>query len=126
MSLGALRDGCRERAISPTCRVRAMLGSRMAQVEACRIYLGARKARAKGDPGMILRALALAVMVLGSGCVVDGLDEPRTEEAQQSVLLCDGWLCGTNSPQIAEFGFWQLHMPPVLGTAGLPNNVGLQ
>jgi hypothetical protein len=98
----------------------------MTQVEARRIYLGARKARAKGDPGMILRALALAVMVLGSGCVVDGIDEPRTEETQQSVLLCDGWLCGTNSPQIAEFGFWQLQMPPVLGTAGQPNNVGLQ
>jgi hypothetical protein len=58
--------------------------------------------------------------------VVDGVDEPRTEEVQQQVLLCDGWLCGTNSPQIAEFGFWQLQMPPVLGTPGQPNNVGLQ
>lgn len=31
-----------------------------------------------------------------------------------------------NSPQIAEFGFWELNLPTTLGVAGLPNNVGLQ
>ncbi|HEX7837931.1 MAG TPA: ADYC domain-containing protein [Kofleriaceae bacterium] len=35
-------------------------------------------------------------------------------------------MCGTNSPQIAEFGFWELNLPTTLGVAGLPNNVGLQ
>lgn len=75
---------------------------------------------------MIPRALALAATVVSTGCVMDGFDEPRTEQTQQAIVLCDGWLCGTNSPQIAEFGFWQLQLPPALGTPGQPNNVGLQ
>ena len=35
-------------------------------------------------------------------------------------------MCGTNSPVIAQFGFWDLNLPSTLGTAGLPNNVGMQ
>jgi hypothetical protein len=63
----------------------------------------------------------MLAVVLGA-CVTDL--EPTTGELEQS--LCDGWMCGTNSPQIAEFGFWDLNLPTVLGTPGLPNLRGLQ
>lgn len=75
---------------------------------------------------MSLRMSALAVMVLGAGCMNGEAVEPNTADVQQDFQLCDGWLCGTNSPQIAEFGFWELNAPPVLGTPGLANNVGMQ
>ncbi len=76
---------------------------------------------------MFLRISTLAaVVVLGVGCVAGDVDEPRMGAIQQDFQLCDGWLCGTNSPQIAEFGFWELNLPTMLGTLGLPNNVGMQ
>jgi hypothetical protein len=75
---------------------------------------------------MLLRISMLVVMVLGAGCMIGEVDEPQVGAVQQDIQLCDGWLCGTNSPQIAEFGFWELNLPPAPGTAGLPNNVGMQ
>jgi hypothetical protein len=78
---------------------------------------------------MSLRMSAFAV-VLGAGCMTGALDEPPTDNVQQAIGLdpetCDEFMCGTNSPQIAEFGFWELNLPTVLGTPGLPNNVGMQ
>ena len=48
-------------------------------------------------------------------------------EAQQAAGGgCAEYMCGTNSPQIAEFGFYELNLPRSPGTPGLPNNVGLQ
>jgi hypothetical protein len=75
---------------------------------------------------MLLRVSTLVLVVLGVGCVTGEVDEPKTGDVQQDIQLCDGWLCGTNSPEIAEFGFWELNLPPVLGTPGLANNVGMQ
>jgi ADYC domain len=76
---------------------------------------------------MSLRVSTLALVVLGAGCATSDLAEPQVAAVQQDVVqLCDGWLCGTNSPQIASFGFWELNFPTVLGTPGLPNNVGMQ
>jgi hypothetical protein len=69
---------------------------------------------------MFLR-VSILVVVLGA-CVAEV--EPFTGEAQQS--LCAGWMCGTNSPQIAEFGFWDLNAPPSLTIPGQPNIRGLQ
>jgi len=76
---------------------------------------------------MSLRISSLVVAALGVGCVSSDLDgaaeDPHTSTVQQG--LCGPYMCGTNSPQIAEFGFWDLNLPPSLGVAGLPNNVGL-
>src|SRR4051812_17826259 len=74
---------------------------------------------------MSLRISTLAVVVLGVGCVNGDVDEPQTGDVQQNVLDCDIIMCGTNSPQIAEFGFWDLNLP-TLRTASLPNNVGFR
>ena len=76
---------------------------------------------------MSLRISALVLVALGAGCATGDLgaaDEPPTSTVQQGI--CSAWMCGTNSPQIAEFGFWELNLPTTLGTWGLPNNVGLQ
>lgn len=76
---------------------------------------------------MFLRISLLAMVVaLGAGCVSGDVDEPQAGTVQQDIQLCDGWLCGTNSPQIANFGFWELNLPQSLGVAGQPNNVGMQ
>jgi len=79
---------------------------------------------------MSLRLSALAV-VLCTGCMAGSVDEPHTGNVRQLVGgpddgTCDEFMCGTNSPQIAEFGFWELNLPEKLGSAGLPNNVGMQ
>ncbi|HMG23964.1 MAG TPA: ADYC domain-containing protein [Kofleriaceae bacterium] len=63
--------------------------------------------------------------VVGAGCLSSVVDEPVAAEASE-IGSCDAFMCGTNSPQIAEFGFWELQMPPVYGTPGAPNNVGMQ
>lgn len=52
--------------------------------------------------------------------------EPRAGSVQQGILTCQEFLCGTNSPQIAEFGFWDLNLAPAIGTLGMPNIRGLQ
>jgi hypothetical protein len=39
---------------------------------------------------------------------------------------CNVTMCGTNSPVIAEFGFWDLNIPTEAGTWGLPNAGGIQ
>jgi ADYC domain len=84
---------------------------------------------------MSLRVSTLVVLALGAGCVMAGCviedatddgEPPDTAEVDQQSALCDGWLCGTNSPEIAGFGFWELNLPTVLGSPGLPNNVGLR
>lgn len=75
---------------------------------------------------MFLRVSILAAVVLGVGCVGVDVDQPQTRNIQQNFQVCEEWLCGTNSPQIAEFGFWELNLPPALGTPGLPNNAGMQ
>jgi hypothetical protein len=68
---------------------------------------------------------ALAVVVFGVGCVNGDVDPPQVGGVQQDVLTCDEFMCGTNSPQIAEFGFWELNLPS-LRTTSLANNVGLR
>ena len=75
---------------------------------------------------MFLRIPALAVVVLGVGCVAGDVDEPRVGAVQQDIGGCDEFMCGTNSPQIAQFGFWELNLPSTLGAAGLPNNASMQ
>jgi hypothetical protein len=58
-----------------------------------------------------------------------GVDEPLTGDVAQAFNgsgNCQEWLCGTNSPEIANFGFWELNLPPSIGTPGLANNVGFQ
>lgn len=72
---------------------------------------------------MSLRVAAVVAMV-GVGCGIEV--EPRWSGVEQDILTCDEFMCGTNSPQIAQFGFWELNQPPALGTLGKPNNVGLQ
>lgn len=75
---------------------------------------------------MSLRFSALCAVALGAGCLaVDGIDAP-TSDVAQPLLDCDEYMCGTNSPQIAELGFWDLQVPPTLGTPGAPNNMGIQ
>jgi hypothetical protein len=78
---------------------------------------------------MSLRLSALAV-VLCAGCMAGNVDEPQTSNVRQLVGgpddgTCDEFMCGTNSPQIAEFGFWELNLPTDLKPS-LPNNVGMQ
>jgi hypothetical protein len=52
---------------------------------------------------MFLRFSTVAVMVLvGAGCVNGGVDEPQAGSVQQGILGCPVFMCGTNSPQIAE------------------------
>jgi ADYC domain len=75
---------------------------------------------------MSLRISAIAMVVLGVGCVNGDVDEPAAGVIQQDVIDCDEFMCGTNSPQIAQFGFWELNLPPALGVAGAPNNAGVQ
>jgi len=68
------------------------------------------------------------VVALVAGCVGGEVAEPTLGELAQNSGggNCDEFMCGTNSPQIAEFGFWELNLPTSLGAAGKPNNVGLQ
>ena len=73
---------------------------------------------------MSLRMFALVVL-LGAGCVNGDVDPPQVGSVQQAVLTCDEFMCGTNSPQIAELGFWELNLPSEHGP-GLANNVGLR
>ncbi len=77
---------------------------------------------------MFLRFSTVAVMVLvGAGCENGDVDEPQLAGVQQNFGGgCDVFMCGTNSPQIAEFGFWDLNLPTSFGTPGLPNIKGLQ
>lgn len=71
---------------------------------------------------MSLRMCSLVMMVT-AGCAAS---EPPTAATAAEIGSCDAFMCGTNSPQIAEFGFWDLHLPPSLDVAGLPNKVGMQ
>ncbi len=65
-------------------------------------------------------------MLLGAACAVDDAD-PREDAVQQGIGGgCAEWACGTNSPQIANFGFWEMASPTVEGALGAPNNAGLQ
>ena len=78
---------------------------------------------------MTLRSLALCAIALAPGCLLT--DEPDDTTAQTTQAAggggnCDEFMCGTNSPEIAEFGFWDLQVPPAWGTYGSPNNVGLK
>jgi hypothetical protein len=75
---------------------------------------------------MYLRISAF-VLLLG-GCLTPVTEEPPASSSQQGLGggNCDVFMCGTNSPQIAEFGFWDLNLPPALGTLGARNNIGLQ
>lgn len=78
---------------------------------------------------MSLRISSLVALVLGAGCAtgdLDGSTEPKTDHVEQGLIQCPPYMCGTNSPQIAEFGFWDLNLPPALGVPGVANNVGLQ
>jgi hypothetical protein len=56
----------------------------------------------------------------------DGGGDGATASVSSAIGSCDAFMCGTNSPQIAEFGFWDLNLPLTLGTLGKPNNVGMQ
>lgn len=63
-------------------------------------------------------------LILGVGCT--GIGEPHIADTDQAIETCTYYECGSNSPQIAEHGFWELNLPTTLGTPGLANNVGLQ
>ena len=75
---------------------------------------------------MSARMCGLVMAVVGAGCAVGEDDAPVAVQASESLGDCDAFMCGTNSPQIAEFGFWDLNLPPAFGFAGAPNNVGMQ
>jgi hypothetical protein len=74
---------------------------------------------------MYLRASLLAATILGAGCVSDDPGVSLDAVQQDIGGGCDTWMCGSNSPQIAEFGFWDLHTPPNAFTPGKPNEAGL-
>jgi len=77
---------------------------------------------------MLLRTSALVAVTLGVGCLPNDAAEPATAGVQQDVggSTCQEWMCGTNSPEIANFGFWELNLPPAISTPGSPNNAGFQ
>jgi len=79
---------------------------------------------------MSLRMSSVIALMLGAGCVAGETDdvgsEPSTGNVEQTITTCPEYMCGTNSPQIAQFGFWDLNLPTSLGAWGLPNNVGFQ
>lgn len=80
---------------------------------------------------MNLRASLLAVIVLGTSCAIDdGVDDSEpAAQATQAVGggSCQEWMCGTNSPEIANFGFWDMGQPPLDRSApGAANRVGIQ
>jgi hypothetical protein len=35
-------------------------------------------------------------------------------------------MCGTNAPHIAQLAFWELNLPSVIGSPGLPNTSGIE
>ncbi|HEX8111100.1 MAG TPA: hypothetical protein VF516_25395, partial [Kofleriaceae bacterium] len=63
--------------------------------------------------------------VLGAGCMT-GAGEPTAAQGSPLTGDCDAFMCGTNSPQIAEFGFWELKLPTTVDVPGARNNVGLR
>jgi hypothetical protein len=80
---------------------------------------------------MDLRVSLLAVMMLGSACALDETDassgpDETLSEVQQNIDGCGGWQCGTNSPEIANLGFWEMASPTVEGVMGPPNSAGIQ
>ena len=78
---------------------------------------------------MHFRASLIALMLLGSACALDqpeASDEPAQAQVEQAFSGCGGWQCGTNSPEIANFGFWDLASPVSEGVLGAPNVAGLQ
>lgn len=74
---------------------------------------------------MSVRISSLVVAVLGAGCMTDA-GEPAAIKGSPLTGDCDAFMCGTNSPQIAEFGFWDLKLPTTVDVPGQRNNVGLQ
>jgi hypothetical protein len=74
------------------------------------------------------RFSALCAVVLGAGCLpVDASERAANGQVQQPLAAdCDEYMCGTNSPQIAELGFWDLQVPPAYGVPGAANPAGLQ
>src|SRR3954470_7541363 len=102
----------------------------LTQTHPGRIYQGARRPGRKVTR-MLLRISALVAVALAAGCMNGGIDadEPPTGAVQQAFSgssTCQEWLCGTNSPEIANFGFWDLNLPPSLGTPGKRNNADFQ
>ena len=79
---------------------------------------------------MSLRISTLVMVALGAGCAMDDLDslagDPPSGGVQQAFTQCPEFMCGTNSPEIANLGFWDLNLPTTLGVPGLPNLRGLQ
>ena len=49
--------------------------------------------------------LSVAPLLLAAACVVP--DDATVTSVEQD-LKCDDWMCGTNSPNIANYGFWDL------------------
>jgi hypothetical protein len=74
----------------------------------------------------LLHLSVFPMLVLGIGCVSSSPTTGDESTVTSEVQGCNVYMCGSNSPQIAELGFWELNFPTVLGIAGLPNNVGLQ
>jgi hypothetical protein len=97
---------------------------RMTQTCDSCIYQGARTT---GERHRMNLRICAFVLLLGGGCVAGTTDDlPTGATVQAAGGNCDVFMCGTNSPQIAEFGFWDLNLPPALGVLGSPNNMGLQ
>lgn len=76
---------------------------------------------------MLQRISALVAMTLAAGCMNGDVDAPAITSVQQEIGgTCAEWACGTNSPEIANFGFWDLQLPPSIGVPGQPNKAGFQ
>ena len=78
---------------------------------------------------MSARLSIVCTLALAAGCLDAERpgDAPDTQTGSQAIGGgCDEFMCGTNSPQIDMFGFWDLAVPPSLSIAGAPNKVGMQ
>ncbi len=70
---------------------------------------------------MVFRLIAVACLVVGGCGLEQGADPGATGEVEQGIQgnSCPPWMCGTNSPAISNYGFWELNL------AGLPNSAGM-
>lgn len=85
---------------------------------------------------MSVRMCGLVMAMLSAGCALSEgsgnegsggrSDPPEATVTSATTGDCDAFMCGTNSPQIAEFGFWDLNLPTTFGVPGAANNVGLE
>lgn len=76
---------------------------------------------------MSLRMSSVVALMLGAGCVAtvdEAQNEASTGSVTQTIETCPVYECGNNSPQIAQFGFWDLKLPTTIGAWSQPNSAG--